>query len=401
MTAELTTKLSRIQGLQVASRTSVSRFKGSEKGVKEIGEELAVRYLLEGSVRKAGDRVRINAQLIDASTGFQVWSDDFDGELKDVFAVQEETALKIAEALNLHLSPQEAEALGRRDTQHAEAYDAYLRGWALVQLFAGGTDDPEKLEAARKHFERALALDPNYALALTGLSEIEGYYYFFGIDAAPARVQRAEQLALRALAIDPQLAEAYVALGGLYGTQGHWARAIEAFRQGLRLDPRNAYGWEELAWAFIHQDPQEAEKAAREAIGLQPGMFWAYFQLGRALYLQTRYQEAIGAFEHALQLNPAFQSAHHHLGHVYLDQGDYSRALAQFEDERDTRENPRLLRDIAAAHAGLGDGEKALAVLEDALASGYSDFAVIDTSSHFAALRTDPRFQALLAKYEN
>ena len=404
MTEELISKLSRVQRLQVTARTSVARFKGTDKDIREIGEELGVRYVLEGSVRKAGDRVVITARLIDASTGFQVWSDDFDGEPKDVFAVQEETALKIAEALDLHLSPQEAEALRRRYTQHPEAYDAYLRGWAVVQLFGGGTDDAERLEAGRKHFERALALDPNYALALTGLSEIEGYYYYFGIDAAPERLQRAEQLALRALAIDPQLAEGYVALGDVYGTQGDWVRAIEAFRQGLRLDPGNAYGWEELAWAFNYQEPpepQEAEKAAREAIGLQAGWFWAYHQLGRALYLQARYQEAIGAFEYVLQLNPAFQDAYHQLGHVYLDQGDYNRALAQFEEARNMRESPRLLRDIAAAYAGLGDMKKALAVFEDALASGYRDFAVLDTSSHFAALRTDARFQALLEKYEN
>jgi len=133
MTEELVGKLSRIQNLQVASRTSAARFRGTNKDIKEIGEELGVQYVLEGSVRKAGDRVRITSQLVDASTGFQLWSDDFDGELKDVFVVQEETALKIAEALDLHLSPQDAENIHRRYTENSQAYDAYLRGWALVE----------------------------------------------------------------------------------------------------------------------------------------------------------------------------------------------------------------------------------------------------------------------------
>src|SRR5262249_13955191 len=152
ITEEIITKLSRIHSLQVASRTSVSRFKGKQEDIKEIGRELGVRYLLEGSVRKAPNRVRVTAQLIDSSTGFQLWADDFDRDLKDVFAVQEETALKITEALNLKITPQEQQAVRRRYTDNVEAFDAYLRGRTLM----GNFDRTEDLEKARKNFEDAL-----------------------------------------------------------------------------------------------------------------------------------------------------------------------------------------------------------------------------------------------------
>ncbi|MFQ5927922.1 MAG: protein kinase, partial [Terriglobia bacterium] len=212
MTEEIISKLSRIQQLQVASRTSVARFKGTQKDIKEVGQELGVRYVLEGSVRKAGNRVRITAQLIDTSSGFHLWAEDFQGELKDVFAVQEETALKIAAALNLRLSPQEQRAVQRRTTDNPKAYDAYLRGRALAEH----ADNREKLEAARRQFEQALEADSDYAPALAGLSLVESAYYR-NLDRSEARRQLAEQLARRALALDPDLPEAHFAFGYVHG----------------------------------------------------------------------------------------------------------------------------------------------------------------------------------------
>src|ERR1700693_667468 len=160
MTDEIAIKLSKIQGIDVASHSSVAALKGSDKSAAEIGKVLGVRYLLEGSVRKARNQVRINVHLIDSTTGFQVWADDFAGEMKDVFFLQEQTALKIAGSLNLKLSPQEQQAIQHRYTQNPQAYDSYLRGEALAEY----GDQPEKLEAARRHFEDALQSDPDYPL---------------------------------------------------------------------------------------------------------------------------------------------------------------------------------------------------------------------------------------------
>ncbi|MDA2914457.1 tetratricopeptide repeat protein, partial [Acidobacteriia bacterium AH_259_A11_L15] len=399
MTEEIISKLSRIQELHVASRTSVMRYKGTTKDIKDIGQELGVRYILEGSVRKAGNRVRITAQLIDTSTGFHLWSDDFDGELQDVFAVQEETALSIADALNLQLNPQEQQAVQRRYTENPQAYDAYLRGRAL----AGYTTSPEKLEVARGYFERALQLEPDYAPALAGLARIEGLYYR-NLDPNPERLRRAEQLARQTLALDPQLAEAHVALGIVYAGRYEYARAAEKFRQAVTLEPDNPYAWDMLSWALAYQQPpdaQGAEEAAREAIRLQPTFFNAYYHLGRGLLLQNRYSEAIAAFEHALELNPAHSNAHFGLAHVYLAQGNYERALAELEKMLRSRESPVVLVQFCSVYAMQGEKEKALAELEKALENGYRDFAYLDSSPYFDSLRDDPRFQQLLARYRN
>jgi len=400
MTEELVSKLSGIQDLQVTSRTSAARFKGAEKDIKEIGKELGVQYVLEGSVRRSGDRVRITAQLVDVSTGFQLWSDDFDGELKDVFAVQEETALKIVEALDMNLSTQEAENVRHRYTENSQAYDAYLRGWALVESSHLALDFPEeKLEATQKHFEEALALDPSYPLAVAGLASVEYLYYHFDIDRSSDRLERAEELAHQALALDPQLAQGHLALADTYFFAGDNELALDAFRQTLRLDPDNAYSWCSFSMACIRAlDLEQAETAARTAIRLHPGYFQAYSQLGQALQLQGRFEEAISAFEYALQLDPDFQSARDHLGRVHLAQGNYSQALAQFEKARQVRESPGLFVRISEAYAALGDRESALNELEKALAAGYRDSDGIDASSNFDPLRSNPRFQDLLRR---
>jgi eukaryotic-like serine/threonine-protein kinase len=169
MTEEISTKLSRMHELSVVSRYAANHFKGKEVDPAQIGHELQVRYLLEGSVRKSENQVRINVQLIDTSNGIQVWADNFTGDLKDVFGLQERTAIKIAEALNLNLTPQEQQTVQRRYTENPEAYDAYLRGRAAQGEF----DRPEKLEEARRDFEESLRHDPNYAPALAGLSWVE------------------------------------------------------------------------------------------------------------------------------------------------------------------------------------------------------------------------------------
>jgi len=394
MTEEIITKLSRIKSLQVASRTSVARFKATQKDVKEIGRELGVRYILEGSVRKAQDRVRITAQLVDTSSGFHLWADDFDRDLKDVFAVQEETALKIAEALNVRLSPQEQQAVKRRHTENPQAYDAYLRGRPFLEYYS----DAEKLEAARRYFEQALQSDPNYALALAGLSRVEGLYYRT-LDANPSRLQRAQELAQRALSLDPQLAEAHMAMGQVYGDRYQYAQAAGIFQEAIRLEPENAYAWTMLSWALTYRQPpdaQQAEKAGRESIRLDPGLFSGYFQLGRALLLQQRYLEAVEAFQHALELAPAFEAPHVGLAQVYLAQGRYDEALAELA--KAPHSNWALIQ-FSFIHAARGDKEKALAKLEYALARGYRDFAAIDASPYFSSLRSDPRFEQLIRRY--
>ena len=395
MTDEITTKLSKIQGIDVASHSSVAALKGSDKSAAEMGKSLGVRYLLEGSVRKAGNQVRINVHLIDSNTGFQVWADDFVGEMKDVFSLQEQTALKIAGSLNLKLTPQEQQAIQHRDTQNPQAYDAYLRGKALVE----NPDQLEKLEAARRRFEDALQSDPDYAPALAGLAWVEGQIYR-NIDSNPSHLQRAEQFAQRALAIDPRLSETHLALGTVTADKYDYAGAAREFRTATDLDPDNAYAWDLLSWALGYEQPPEAaaaEKAARESLRLQPSLYVAYYHLGRALFLQQRYAEAIAAFEHARELNPTSSYLDLGLGQVYLAQGDYDKAVAALS--KNFRPTGIDYFWLATAFAARGDREKALATLQKAFDAGFHDFSALDASPYFSALRTDPPFQQLTQRY--
>ena len=396
VTEEIISKLARIKTLRVAARTSVARFKGTTKDAKEIGEELGVQYLLEGSVRKAGERVRITAQLIEATSGFHAWAEDYEGELNDVFRIQEQTALQIAEALNLQLTPQEQSAVRHRHTDNAQAYDAYLRGQALIHDFA----DPRKLGAARRHFERALELDSQYAPALAGLASVETLTYR-NLDADESRLDRAAQLAKKALALSPRLCRANVAVGETLAARYDYAGAAQMFREALRVEPDDPWTWDVLSWVLGYQRPpdaQGAEHAAREALRLEPQFSHAYYHLGRALLLQQRVDEATEAFEHILELSPDAAIAHFGLAQAYLSRGQFDLALAE-SMKGGTSGGAVGHFQRCSIHAAQGNKEGALAELEFALEQGFRDFTAIDTDPHLESLRSEPRLQQLVRRY--
>ena len=401
MTEEIIVKLGHIGDFRVPARTSVLQFRDQQQDVRDIARKLGVLYVLESSMRKEGNRFRITARLIEASTGLDQWSRDFGGQLEDVFAVQDTVALQIAQALGVHLSPAEESALRRRYTEKADAYDAYLRGWALVESTHGSSERvKEKLEAARGRFEDALDLDSGYPLALAGLAMAEASYYSY-VEQDPVYLERAEDLAGRALAIDSEIAEAYGALALVHGLEGDFSRAIEQFRRALRLDDDNAYYWCDLAWACNSKDPPvpaDAEEAAREAVRLHQGYFWSHYQLGWALEHQGRYSEAAESYEYAAQLNATFRDTYLRLARAYVALQGYDQALKNYEKARKMRETPSLVATIGAIHAALGNTEKSLAELERALEAGYRDVAAIEGSPHFDGLRDDPRFQDLLRR---
>ena len=396
MTDEITTKLAKIEAIDVASHSSVAALKTSDKSAAEIGKALGVRYLLEGSVRKSGDQVRINVQLIDSTSGFQVWADDFVGEMKDVFSLQEQAALKIAQSLNLKLSPQEQEAIQHRYTGNPQAYDAYLRGEAFIKY----PDQPEKLGAARQAYEEALKFDANYPLALAGLAWVEGQIYR-NLDSNPSHLQRAEDLARRALAIDPRLPETHLAMGTVLMDKYDPAGAAVEFRTAIELNADNAHAWDLLAWALGYMQPPDAdgaEKAAREAIRLRPTLYPAYYHLGRALILQKRYAEAITTFQHEEDVNPNATLASMGLGQAYLAEGDYDKAVAALEKTM----TPAAVNYfwLSAAYAARGDKDKALAALQKTFDHGFHDFGALESSPYFASLRGDARYEALVRRYK-
>jgi serine/threonine protein kinase/tetratricopeptide (TPR) repeat protein len=397
MTDEITTKLSKIQGIDVASHSSVAATKTSDLSAAEAGRRLGVRYLLEGSVRKAANQVRINVHLIDSTTGFQVWADDFVGEMKDVFSLQEQTALKIAQALNLHLSPQEQKAVQQRYTQNPHAYEAFLVGRGLLLV-----ETPEKFEAARKNFELALDSDPNYAPALAGLSHVEGLYYR-DLDSSPIHLQRAEEYARRAIAIDPQLGEAHLALGQTSALRFDYVHAVAEFREATRLEPENPLAWDLFSWALGYLQPPdalEAEKAAREAIRLEPSSAAAQYHLGRALLFQGRNGEAAAAFQHAREVG-SDDYANLGMSQLSLAQGNYDQAIAYLMKRTSPGKTAMDQFWQSAAYSAKGDREKAFTTMQAAFKMGFRDFAAVDASPYFANLRSDPRYQQLVAQYRH
>ena len=397
MTAEIISKLSRIGRIQVASHTSVKRYKKTQKDVRQIGEDLGVRYLLEGSVRRSGDRVRIAAQLLDRSTGLNLWAGEYNGTMNDVFALQEQTALKVAESLDLRLSPQEERAIEDSYTKNAGAFDAYMKGQALVGFF----DDSQKLEAARRQFKRALELDPDYAPALAGLASVDAMYdRNLGED--PDRMKRAGDLARRAVSLAPQLARAHVALGQVFQNDEDYRRAIDEYREAIRLEPDDAYAWNQLSCALGYTDPvqpKESEDAARESIRLLPAEASAHYHVGRALFLQQRYDEAIAALRYSTDLSPGFTTALRLLVEALLEVRDFDGALAALD--RADQNDPRVVIIRSMVHAAGGQAGPALDQLEHALAMGYRNYQFLDSAPALDPIRSDPPFESLLERYRS
>jgi adenylate cyclase len=397
MTEEIISKLSRIGGLEVASRSSVATFTDPARDIQTIGRDLGVRYLLDGSVRRAGNRVRVTAQLVDRETGRNLWSEDFDGSLEDVFAMQEQTALKIAERLDLELSPEEQRDVQKRSTDNIAAYDAYLRGMALSREWGVRA----RLEQAIEQFERALELDPDYAAALAGLAFVESDMYR-NFDTSEARIQRAEDYATRAVELDPTMPDASHALGLIAGNRFDYRRAAELVREAVRLAPKESRYWDNLSWALAYQTPpdgQGAVDAAREAIRLQPHFPGAYYHLGRGLIAMRRYEEAREAFETMIEQDPDFGARNIGMAQYYLAVGEYEAALEEIDRDA-ARDTVMVNYYRAAILAASGDADGALAGLETILEKGFRDFVTLEASLYFATVRDNPRYQDLISRYQ-
>ena len=399
LTDAVITRLSKVRQLIVRPTSSVLRYADAKSDPLQAGRSLGVESVLDGTVQKVGDQLRVTVQLLDVKDGRPLWAETFDENFTNIFNVEDSISLKIAEALKVQLSPQEQQAVQRRYTQNVDAYDKFLRGKALV----GEPDNPEKLDLARKNFEEALRLDPNYAPALAGLSWVEGEFYR-NLDSDPSHLHRAEALAQKALAIDPQLSDVHVVLGLLAGYRYDYRRSVEEFKEARRLEPDNAPAWDYESWALAYQDPPDgasAEKATRESLRLGFSTLAAYYHLGRALLVQGRYDEAIAAFEHARTLGPTSSQPDFGIAQVYLAKKEYEHALQIFLRIPERQRNLPVPRFVASSiYAGLGEREKSLAELQKALDEGYRDFAAIEASPQLAAWRSDPRFQQLLRRYK-
>ncbi|MCH9025490.1 MAG: hypothetical protein IIA05_00035 [Proteobacteria bacterium] len=398
MTEEIIAKLSHISELRVISRTTVGQFKDSPLDVPSIGRKLRVNYVLEGSVRKDSDRIRVTAQLIDTDDDSTLWSDSFDARSDDVFEVQENIAQAIVGALGIHLTDLNRNAITSSPTKIVPAYEAYLRGQALVEHW----DNRAMLSASREFFQTALDLDPGYAKAMAGLASVEAQTYR-NHDSDPLRLERADQLLDAAEALDPYLVRAIVGRGEVMGMRYDYSGASGQFRKALELEPDNYFVRDLLCWSLGYETParaEEAEGVCREALRIAPSYGEIYYHLARALSAQARYGEANEAITQLEDIWPS--SSLTYLGRFWIElaQGNYSRALEYMETSQSGRPPTSLtLAARASAHSGMNNTAEALRLLDQAMAMGFKDLAWLKGSEEFEPLRKLPEFDALLEKH--
>jgi TolB-like protein len=328
LSEELINALVMVDGLKVAARTSAFAFRGQERDVREIGAELGVEHVLEGSVRKAGNRVRITAQLIHADDGFHLWSETYDRQLDDIFAVQEEIAEAITEQLELTLTPDDRDRLARRRTDDLEAYDLYLLGrhnWA--------TRTDEGLVSAQGFFEEAIARDSTFAPAWAGLAAVYDALPWYTDYPVADAAERGKLAARRAIALDSTLAEAYAALGVLlYEFDYDWNGAADAFETARQLDPSYAQGlgWECLFRAIIGE-AGAALSVCRLAVEVDPLSMHATWQLASALALDGRVEESLVAFDRAMADRPDVPEIRLDKAGLLLAYDRYDEAIMEYE----------------------------------------------------------------------
>ncbi len=427
MTEELTTELSQVGALRVVSRTSAMRYKGTQKSVPEIARELNVDALVEGSVEREGDRVRITAQLVQGPSDTHLWAKAYERDFRDSLSLQDEVAQAIVDEIQLKLTPQEQARFARNDVIDPEAHEDYLRGLFYLNL-RNGPDERKAIEL----FQAAIKKSPTYAAAYAALAD-SYRALIFNSNAAPGEVlPQSKAAAKHAIEIDSQLAEAHISLGGnLADYDWDWAGAEREFQTALRLNPNSSLAHSSHAH-FLRQEGniEEAIREGRRGVELDPVSAVATFLLAQTLFEARHYDEALSQLHKALDLEPRFWPAHLYLGKTLAEQGRYQEALVELRKAQNFTAEPyatigyvygrmgraadarKVIADLqeqskkgyvaptnfGKVYIGLGDKDQAFAWLE----KGYQqhDFWVtfLKGDPIFDSLRSDPRFQDLLRR---
>jgi TolB-like protein/Tfp pilus assembly protein PilF len=360
MQDEILARLSKIADLKVISRTSTQKYKSAPDNLREIAKQLGVSNILEGSVQKAADRVRVNVQLINALNDAHLWSDIYDRKLTDIFAVESDIAKTIADTLQAKLTGAEKQMISGRPTSDTAAYELYLKGRSLWGKRGG-----DNLRQAIAFYEQAIARDPSYAPAYAGLAEayviLPGYTAIAPRDVYP----KAKAAALKALQLDDRLAQAHAALALVLSGELDMTGSLAEFQRAIAQNPNYAtahqwYGNGPLA-ALGRFDEAVAE--GKRAIELDPLSPVINSDLGETLVHARRYDEAIAQLRKTLEIDPTFYFAHYNLGRALQLKGDVPAAIAEYEKAQQINEDARVL--LAGAKAQSGDKEAAVRMLAE------------------------------------
>ncbi len=430
---ELINALTKVRNLRVVARTSAFSFKYQQLDVREIGRKLNAAAVLEGSVQRTGNRLRILTQLINSADGYHLWSERFDREMDDVFAIQEEIAGAIINKLSVKVLASEKPALLKRHTESVEAYHLYLKGrhfWN--RRFAAGA-----LEKALGYFQQAIGVDPRYGLAYSGTADCYNLQGLFLLRAPHKAFPSATAAAEKALEIDNTLAEAHASLAYtkmIYGWD--WIGAESEFKEALKLNPAYPYGhlwYAHYLCAMSRFD--EAMVEAKRALESDPISLGINANVGLVLYWAREYEQAVEQLEKTLELDPNFRLAYVYLAFVLNRQGRYDEAIAAIQKSMehtgylplaiphlgfaygrrgDRAKARKVLREaeahfheigfpstvLAGIHAGLGDGDKFFECLYRAYEERSPLLPWLKIYPEYDSMRSDPRYEELLRRLD-
>ena len=428
---EILTRLAKVADLKVISRTSTQHFKSAPDNLPQIAKQLGVMNILEGSVQKANDQVRVNVQLINALTDAHLWAETYDRKLTDIFAVESEISKTIADTLQAKLTGSEKISIAKVPTANTEAYELYLKGRFFWNKRTGAD-----LKRAIDYFNQAIAKDPNYALAYAGLADSYTLLSVFSAASPQDSIPQARVAAKKALELDNTLAEAHASSGRiLSGYDYDFERAIAEFERAIQLNPNYAtsYHWISNGPLTARGEFDRAITEGKRAVELDPLSMIDNADLGQIYFYARRYDEAISQVGKAIEIDPHSYLAHYYLGQIYQLQGHLTEAIAEYQKAVELDDDPQALAFLGQAQArigqrdeaqeilsrmteeaksryvsaysfalmfiALGDKERAIDALERAYREGAAnDIITIRVDPMLEDLRGQPRFEALAEK---
>jgi len=428
---EILTRLSKIADLKVTSRTSTQHYKSVPENLAEIAKQLGVAHILEGSVQKSGDAVRVNVQLIKADNDSQVWAETFDRKLTDIFSVESDVAKAIADQLRAHITRQEEQVIAAKPTKNIEAYDAYLRG-----RYFWNKRTSDGIKHAIEHFQQSIARDPDFALGHAGLADSYIALTFYNFAAPHETMPKAKESAIKALALDDPLAEAHASLAHiLMNYDWNWAAAEKEFKRSIELKPdyATAHEWYAIHYLTATGRFEEAVQEMKRALELEPASLVMNTFMGATLYYAGRYDEAIDQCRRTIEMDPNFAVAHWYLGLAYeqrqvldaatdefkkaislsagspLMKAALGRAYAKSQKKHEANEMLNELSElskqqyvsayeVATIYVALGNNEQAFQLLEQAYGEHSFHLVYLNVSPQFKPVSSDPRFQDLVQR---